>query len=235
MLTAAHHEPGKSRRTDIRLLRPCAPALREKAAGTDFAHWSTGVNPIGRWAEKHFEEPSVTVVLPFGYAVLVHEPRAIRRVLLENTVNYPKGFAATPGFLSAGLNDRLLSAEGARWQVQRRALAPMFTPRTTMSFAPYLPVGFVQVNAMRLTLRLSALRRRTANVQRLGPCVARGGPRAGDHREKVPTGPRIRMRRLAFAEGNAAAGAWASYDRQSQVSGTARRSVCVGPKRPREL
>jgi len=67
------------------------------------------------------------------------------------------------------------------------------------------------------------------------PCVARGGPRAGDHREKVPTGPRIRMRRLAFAEGNAAAGAWASYDRQSQVSGTARRSVCVGPKRPREL
>ena len=168
MLTAAHHEPGKSRRTDIRLLRPCAPALREKAAGTDFAHWSTGVNPIGRWAEKHFEEPSVTVVLPFGYAVLVHEPRAIRRVLLENTVNYPKGFAATPGFLSAGLNDRLLSAEGARWQVQRRALAPMFTPRTTMSFAPYLPVGFVQVNAMRLTLRLSALRRRTANVQRLG-------------------------------------------------------------------
>jgi len=80
-----------------------------------------------------------------------------------------------------------------------------------MSFASYSPVGFVQVNAMRLTLRLSVLGRRTANVHRLGSCVARGGPRAGDHREKVPTAPRTQMRGLAFAEGNAAVPAHGLY------------------------
>src|SRR5262249_35903995 len=35
----------------------------------------------------------------------------------------------------------LLSAEGDRWQVQRRVLAPLFTPRTVMAFAPAMLEG----------------------------------------------------------------------------------------------
>jgi len=115
--------------------RPPAPVPRKKPLGLISLIRQLAQNPIGCWAEKHFEEPTVTVALPFGHAVLVHEPKAIRRVLLENIINYPKD-SLQRRVLSAGLNDGLLSAEGAQWLAQRRALAPMFTPRTVTGFAP---------------------------------------------------------------------------------------------------
>jgi cytochrome P450 len=68
-------------------------------------------------------------------AVLVHEPKAIRRVLLENAENYKKD-SLQRRVLSAGLNDGLLSAEGSQWQMQRRSLAPMFTARAVLGFLP---------------------------------------------------------------------------------------------------
>src|SRR3979409_1539172 len=64
---------------------------------------------------------------------LVHEPGAIRRVLLDNATNYRKD-RFQRRVLSAGLNDGLLSAEGEQWRLQRRVLAPMFARRTVMDF-----------------------------------------------------------------------------------------------------
>jgi cytochrome P450 len=92
-------------------------------------------NPIECWAEEHFRKACVTVRLPLLNAVLVHEPKAIRRVLLENAANYRKD-SLQRRVLSAGLNDGLLSAEGSQWHMQRRSLAPMFTPRTVLGFLP---------------------------------------------------------------------------------------------------
>jgi len=92
-------------------------------------------NPIECWAEEHFRKACVTVRLPLLNAVLVHEPKAIRRVLLENAANYRKD-SLQRRVLSAGLSDGLLSAEGSQWQMQRRSLAPMFTPRTVLGFLP---------------------------------------------------------------------------------------------------
>jgi cytochrome P450 len=67
--------------------------------------------------------------------VLVHEPSAIRRVLLDNAANYRKD-ALQQRVLSAGLGYGLLSAEDDQWRVQRRTLAPMFSSKTVASFAP---------------------------------------------------------------------------------------------------
>ena len=67
--------------------------------------------------------------------LLVHEPGAIRHVLLDNAANYRKD-RLQRRVLSAGLNDGLLSAEGEQWRVQRRVLAPMFARRRVMDFAP---------------------------------------------------------------------------------------------------
>jgi cytochrome P450 len=92
-------------------------------------------NPLECWTREHFERPIVRVGLPIGEAVLVHEPSAIRRVLLDNAANYRKD-ALQRRVLSAGLNDGLLSVEGERWHVQRRTLAPMFARRTVTDFAP---------------------------------------------------------------------------------------------------
>lgn len=90
-------------------------------------------NPLECWAVPHFEQPIVSGGLPIGHVLLVHEPGAIRRVLLDNAANYRKD-RLQRRVLSAGLNDGLLSAEGEQWRTQRRVLAPMFARRTVMDF-----------------------------------------------------------------------------------------------------
>lgn len=90
-------------------------------------------NPLECWAVPHFEQPIVSGGLPIGHVLLVHEPGAIRHVLLDNAANYRKD-RLQRRVLSAGLNDGLLSAEGEQWRTQRRVLAPMFARRTVMDF-----------------------------------------------------------------------------------------------------
>jgi cytochrome P450 len=90
-------------------------------------------NPLECWATQHFEQPIVAGGLPIGYTLLVHEPGAIRHVLLENAANYRKD-RLQRRVLSAGLSDGLLSAEGEQWRLQRRVIAPMFARRTVTDF-----------------------------------------------------------------------------------------------------
>jgi cytochrome P450 len=92
-------------------------------------------NPLEAWTSAHFEQPIVAGGLPFARAVVVSEPGAIRRVLLENAENYRKDWMQRR-VLSAGLADGLLSVEGKRWRIQRRTLAPLFARRSVIGFAP---------------------------------------------------------------------------------------------------
>ena len=95
-------------------------------------------NPLECWSADHFEQPIVKVNLPFTQALLVHDPDAIKRVLMDGSANYRKD-TIQRRILSAGLSDGLLSVEGERWEVQRRTLAPIFSRRTVTSFtAPML-------------------------------------------------------------------------------------------------
>jgi cytochrome P450 len=114
-------------------------------------------NPLECWAAAHFEQPIVAGGLPIGHVLLVHEPGAIRRVLLDNAANYRKD-RLQRRVLSAGLSDGLLSAEGEQWRLQRRVLAPMFARRTVMDFAPAMMAA-----AAALIERWSALGER-ANI-----------------------------------------------------------------------
>ena len=86
-------------------------------------------NPLECWSADFFEQPVVRVKLPFADAFLVHDPCAIKHVLVDNAANYRKD-PIQRRILSAGLGDGLLSAEGERWDVQRRTLAPLFARRT---------------------------------------------------------------------------------------------------------
>jgi cytochrome P450 len=92
-------------------------------------------NPLETWTQDHFEKPVVPGGLAAVQSVVISDPAAIRRVLLENAGNYQKD-ALTLRILSAGLSNGLLTAEGEQWRIQRRTLAPMFTRRTVSSFAP---------------------------------------------------------------------------------------------------
>jgi cytochrome P450 len=90
-------------------------------------------NPLECWSADFFREPIVRVRFAFGEAVLVHDPAAIKHVLLDNAANYRKD-PIQRRILSIGLGDGLLNVEAERWEMQRRTLAPLFARRTIASF-----------------------------------------------------------------------------------------------------
>src|SRR5690242_15055120 len=138
--------------------RPPAPVPRSEPLGFVPLLRVLVRNPLEAWTEAHFEEPFVTGGLPFGRAIVVSEPAAIRRVLLDNARNYEKDWMQRR-ILAAGLADGLLSAEGHQWRVQRRALAPLFSRRSVMSFS-----GAVVAEAEALVARLGHRTGETVDV-----------------------------------------------------------------------
>ncbi len=86
------------------------------------------------WTAEHFERPVVRDRLPFISAVMVSDPAAIQRILLENATNYRKDELLLR-ILSPALSNGLLTVDGEQWRRQRRAVAPMFARRAIGSYA----------------------------------------------------------------------------------------------------
>jgi cytochrome P450 len=114
-------------------LRPPAPEPRSEPLGPLALLRVLAKNPLEAWTQEHFEQPIVFHALSFGRAVVVSDPAAIRRVLLENAQNYQKDWLQLR-VLSSGLTGGLLTAEGSQWRTQRRASAPLFARRAILSF-----------------------------------------------------------------------------------------------------
>lgn len=91
-------------------------------------------NPLGAWTAEHFERPVMRDRLPFMSAVVINDPAAIQRVLLENAGNYRKDDLLLR-ILSPALSNGLLTVDGEQWRRQRRAVAPMFTRRAIQNYA----------------------------------------------------------------------------------------------------
>ncbi len=91
-------------------------------------------NPLEAFTDAHFNELTVRGGLPFMPAIVLSDPEAIRRVLLENAANYRKD-DLLQRMLSSGLRNGLLTVEGEQWRRQRHAVAPMFAKRTIAGFA----------------------------------------------------------------------------------------------------
>src|SRR3954468_18680537 len=115
--------------------RPPAPTPHPRRLGLLNLIKALKRNPLECWAQEHFEKPIVAVGLPLGHVVVVSEPVAIRRVLLDNAANYRKD-RLQRRVLAAGLGEGLLSAEGDQWRTQRRTVAHLFARRTVTQFAP---------------------------------------------------------------------------------------------------
>jgi cytochrome P450 len=112
---------------------PPAPTPQPRPLGPIALIRTLKRNPLECWATQHFEQPIVSGGLPIGNVLLVHEPRSIRHVLLDNAANYRKDHLQRR-VLSAGLSEGLLSAEGEQWRVQRKVLAPMFARKKVLEF-----------------------------------------------------------------------------------------------------
>ena len=92
-------------------------------------------NPIEIWSDFHFEHPILIGKTFFGVRAVVSDPAAVRRVFLDNVANYRKD-PVQLRVLKPGLGNGLLTADGESWKVQRRSLAPLFSPRQVAAFAP---------------------------------------------------------------------------------------------------
>src|SRR5215475_12207365 len=115
--------------------RPPAPTPRPTPLGPLALLRTIYNNPLEAWTQAHFEQPVVTSRLLRTQVVVINEPTAIRRVLLDNTGNYRKDWLQQR-VLSNGLSGGLLTAEGEQWRMQRRSLSAVFARRTVTSFAP---------------------------------------------------------------------------------------------------
>jgi cytochrome P450 len=144
---------------------PPAPIPRAEALGPVALLRVLAKNPLEAWTEAHFEQPVVVTGLSIGRVVVVSEPAAIRRVLLENCDNYEKDWLQRR-VLSAGLTGGLLTAEGDHWRTQRRALAPLFARKTVTGFA----AAMVEA-AGRLTTRLAQRGAQVTDVSVEVTCV----------------------------------------------------------------
>src|SRR5271154_5081863 len=115
--------------------RPPAPRPRTKplsAVGMICQLWR---NPLQIWSNAHFEHPVLIGRTVLGLRAVVSDPAGVRRVLLDNATNYRKD-ALQLRVLRPGLGTGLLTVDGEGWRKQRRALAPLFSPRQVADFAP---------------------------------------------------------------------------------------------------
>lgn len=68
---------------------------------------------------------------------MVMDPGALRHILRDGVADYPKS-EVTKLILGPAIGDSLFVAEGAHWQWQRRAAAPVFTHRNVSALAPVM-------------------------------------------------------------------------------------------------
>ena len=118
-----------------RLFVPPYPPRAAKPRGTLSMILTLRRNPIEIWGEADFERPFSIGRSVLGLRAAAHDPAAVRRVFLDNAANYRKDDLQLR-VLSPGLGNGLLTAEGEAWRLQRRSLAPLFSPRQVAEFAP---------------------------------------------------------------------------------------------------
>ena len=88
------------------------------------------------WGPSAYELPIIPTRLYGRNRILVNDPSAVRRVLVENPLAYEKP-APTRRVTRPIIGEGLLLSEGAEWRRQRRALSPAFTPLHVEKIAPH--------------------------------------------------------------------------------------------------
>jgi cytochrome P450 len=120
---------------EVPLFRPPHPKPRTEPLGMVAFLRAVRENPLNTWMEAHFEEPIITGEGALGRMTVVSDPAVIRHILVDNAANYRKDDLQIR-ILAPGLGKGIVTAEGEEWRLQRRTIAPLFTPRTVAGFFP---------------------------------------------------------------------------------------------------
>jgi cytochrome P450 len=68
---------------------------------------------------------------------MVQDPKALKRIFLDNVENYPKSEVMLR-MLRPAVGNSLFTVEGEEWRWQRRAVAPVFAQRNVVALAPVM-------------------------------------------------------------------------------------------------
>ena len=139
--------------TDAPLHASAPPSL-----GEDLPWWRALIafrhNVIATWPPAAYEQ-RVRVGGFLGRRwLLVNDPDAIRRVLVDNPANYRRT-RTTIRILRPIIGAGLFLSDGEDWKVQRRTLAPAFAPRVIPVLARHI-ASVVAVGVARLARRADA-------------------------------------------------------------------------------
>jgi len=96
-----------------------------------------GHNPITATTQVTRVRPYVFTTMYRQNLLVPCSPDFIKYVFVENGQNYGMN-SIRQAILKPVLKNGLLTAEGAVWRRARRALSPLFTPRSTENFAPQM-------------------------------------------------------------------------------------------------
>lgn len=103
---------------------PPAPAPPAKHLGLFGTFRAARANPITMMPREAYRERFSHL----RHILVVNDPKAIERVLVDNAANYLKS-PQQRRRIEPGLRRGLLTAEGELWRAERRMTAPMFSPR----------------------------------------------------------------------------------------------------------
>jgi cytochrome P450 len=82
-----------------------------------------------------YERPVTLGKIGLGRVLVVCDPTAVKRVLLDNVANYPKAPMERRA-LGATLGEGLLVSDGEKWRSHRKLMAPSFDHKSIVSYAP---------------------------------------------------------------------------------------------------
>ncbi len=148
-----------------KLFVPPYPPRSERSRGALSTIFALRRNPIEVWGKMDFERPISLGRSILGLRGAAHDPAAVRRIFLDNVANYRKDDLQL-SILRPGLGDGLLTSDGDHWRLQRRSIAPVFSPRHVADFGPAM-----QEAAQTTVERLS--RRRDGAVTDVGELASR--------------------------------------------------------------
>ncbi len=119
------------------LLVPPRPPLAPREPGLPGFLHAVRHNALTLWSERAYQEPILANRLLIRTNVLVNDPDAIHRVLVDNHTNYRRS-PASIRILRPIAGEGLLLSEGDAWRHQRRTIAPALAPRVLPILAHHI-------------------------------------------------------------------------------------------------
>jgi len=126
--------------SDHALLKPARPPRPSTALSLAGFLRAIRTNALTMWTDEAYEQDVLRGSMLGRPRLLLNQPDAIHRVLVDNAGNYRRSRAGIR-ILRPITGDGLLLSEGEEWRHQRRTIAPALAPRVIPMLARHIAVS----------------------------------------------------------------------------------------------